>query len=194
MIQPQIVLASTSVYRRELLSRLQLPFISIAPIADETPLDKELPTETALRLARLKAQSLREQYPNALIIGSDQVAALENQQIGKPITHENAVKQLRAMRGKAVAFHSALCLLNAANGKTQLDLVTSTVWFRYSTDEQIENYLQLEQPYQCAGSAKSEGLGIALIEKIQGDDPNALIGLPLISLITMLNNEGVHLI
>lgn len=189
----QLVLASTSIYRRELLLRLQLPFSVVAPDVDETPLAGEAPEKTAGRLAELKARAVREQFPDALIIGSDQVAVLEGIHLGKPLTHENALRQLRFMSGKTVVFHTALCLFHSAANRVQHDVVASQVTFRSLSDVQIERYLSREQPYHCAGSAKTEGLGIALIEKIRGDDPNALIGLPLISLVSMLANEGVEL-
>jgi len=190
----QLILASSSIYRRELLERLQLPFEVVSPDVDETPLPEEKPEQTALRLAQLKARKIGESHADALIIGCDQVATLDGQQLGKPLTHDNAVKQLRLMRGRSVAFHSALCLFNAASGNMQAENVIYEVRFRDLSDTQIENYLLKEQPYHCAGSAKSEGLGIALIEWMRGDDPNALIGLPLIALIGMLRNEGVSVI
>ncbi|MEW6313277.1 MAG: Maf family nucleotide pyrophosphatase [Pseudomonadota bacterium] len=194
MKTPQLVLASTSVYRRELLARLQLPFAVAAPDVDETPLPGETPPATALRLAEAKARKVGASHPNALIIGSDQVAVLDGVQLGKPLTHDNAVRQLKLMRGRSVIFHTALCLYNSASGNLQQAVVPTTVRFRQLSDTQIENYLVKEQPYHCAGSAKSEGLGIALIEAIQGDDPNALIGLPLIALVGMLQNEGVAVV
>ena len=190
----KLILASSSVFRRELLTRLQLPFTCISPEVDEAPLKSELPQETALRLAQVKARKVALNNQNALIIGCDQVATLDNVQIGKPLTHENATKQLRIMRGREVTFHSALCLYNAATQNMQVEVVPYIVQFRDLTDAQIENYLIKEQPYHCAGSAKSEGLGIAIIEKMIGDDPNALIGLPLIKLVSMLHNEGVYII
>lgn len=189
-----LILASSSPYRRELLERLQLPFTVIAPEVDETPLPEEKPNQTALRLAQAKARKIASTHPDALVIGCDQVATLDGLQLGKPLTHDNAVKQLRLMRGRTVNFHSALCLFNAATGGMQAEDVVYEVRFRNLSDEQIENYLIKEQPYHCAGSAKSEGLGIALIEWMRGDDPNALIGLPLITLIGMLNNEGVSVL
>jgi septum formation protein len=176
------------------MERLQMPFISISPHVDETPLNEELPQETALRLAQVKARKVAEDHKNALVIGCDQVATLDDMQLGKPLTHDNAVKQLRTMRGREVIFYSALCLYNAATGHMQAETVPYVVKFRDLNDEQIERYLLKEQPYHCAGSAKSEGLGIALIESMTGEDPNALIGLPLIKLITMLQNEGVNVI
>ncbi|WP_334107269.1 Maf family nucleotide pyrophosphatase [Methylobacillus sp.] len=189
-----LILASSSPYRRELLERLQLPFSVLSPDIDETPLAGELPEQTALRLAQAKALKVADMHPDALIIGCDQVATLDGLQLGKPLNHENAVRQLTLMRGRSVIFHSALCLYNAANQQMQTDVVPYTVIFRDLSNAQIENYLRREQPYQCAGSAKSEGLGIAIIAAMQGDDPNALIGLPLIRLIDMLNNQGVAII
>jgi len=190
----KLILASSSIYRRELLTRLQLPFSCIAPEVDETPLTDELPQDTALRLAQVKARKIGMTHTNALIIGCDQVATLDNQQLGKPLTHENATRQLRLMRGREVIFHSALCLFNTETQNMQAQVVPYLVKFRNLTDTQIESYLNKEQPYHCAGSAKSEGLGIAIIEKMTGDDPNALIGLPLIALINMLNYEDLFVI
>lgn len=190
----KLVLASTSPYRRELLSRLKLPFEVCSPEVDETPQPGETPEQTACRLAIAKAKTPAKNFPDALIIGSDQVATLDDRQLGKPHTHENAVKQLTMMSGRSVVFHTALCLYNSRTGNTQAREVPFTVHFRKLTDAQIERYLVKEQPYNCAGSAKSEGLGIALIEKMSGDDPNALIGLPLIALIEMLENEGMSVI
>lgn len=190
----ELILASSSVYRRELLTHLQVPFSCISPEVDEAALANELPQETALRLAQVKAQKVGVSNTNALIIGCDQVATLDNQQLGKPMNHENATRQLRMMRGREVVFHSALCLYNSTTQHMQAEVVPYVVKFRNLTDAQIENYLLKEQPYHCAGSAKSEGLGIAIIEKMIGDDPNALIGLPLIALVSMLQNEGVAVI
>jgi septum formation protein len=189
-----LILASSSVYRRELLERLQIPFTVEFPDVDETPLKGEAPEVTALRLAQAKAHKIGQSHPNSLIIGCDQVATLDNMQLGKPLTHDNAVKQLRLMSSRIVNFHSALCLYNSASSNMQADVVTYEVKFRDLSDAEIENYLLKEQPYHCAGSAKSEGLGIALIEWMRGDDPNALIGLPLIALINMLKTEGVTVI
>lgn len=190
----KLILASSSPYRRELLERLQLPFSTISPEVDETPLAGETPNQTALRLAQAKARKVAESHPDTLVIGCDQVATLEGLQLGKPLTHDNAVKQLRLMRGRIVNFHSAMCLYNPQTGNMQAEDVVYEVKFRMLSDSQIENYLVREQPYHCAGSAKSEGLGIALIEWMRGDDPNALIGLPLIRLISMLEKEGVAVI
>ncbi len=189
-----LILASSSPYRRELLTHLQIPFSCVSPEVDETPLADELPQETALRLAQAKARKIGATHTDALIIGCDQVATLDNQQLGKPLTHENATRQLRLMRGREVTFHSALCLYNASTQNMQAEVVPYIVKFRNLTDVQIESYLTKEQPYHCAGSAKSEGLGIAIIEKMTGDDPNALIGLPLIALVNMLHHEGVAVI
>lgn len=191
---PKLILASSSIYRRELLERLNIPFSVVVPDIDESPFPQETPEETALRLAQTKARKVGSQHPDALVIGCDQVATLDGLQLGKPLTHENAVKQLSMMRGRIVLFHSALCLYNADTGSMQAEDVIYEVKFRNLTDAQIENYLRLEQPYHCAGSAKSEGLGITLMEYMRGDDPNALVGLPLISLISMLQNEGVPVI
>ena len=189
-----LILASSSIYRRELLSRLQLPFTCIRPEVDESALTHELPQQTALRLAQVKARKVGLSHRQSLIIGCDQVATLDNIQLGKPGDHENATVQLRLMRGREVVFHSALCLYNPTTDRMQTEVVPYTVKFRELSDAQIENYLRKEQPYNCAGSAKSEGLGIAIIERMVGDDPNALIGLPLIKLVNMLQNEGIAVI
>ncbi len=189
-----LILASSSIYRQELLSRLQLPFVCISPEIDETPLAHEQPEQTALRLAQLKAKKIALQQPDALIIGCDQVATLDGMQLGKPMNHFNATKQLQLMRGREVTFHSALCLYNAKTQAMQASVVPYCVQFRDLSDAEIEAYLNKEQPYHCAGSAKSEGLGIAIIEKMHGDDPNALIGLPLIALVNMLKNEDVSVL
>ncbi len=189
-----IVLASTSIYRSQLLSTLQLAFQTASPNVDETPVAGESAKQTAQRLSQLKAQAVAPQYPNALIIGSDQVALLGDQQLGKPLTHDNAVRQLRAMRGKTVDFYTAVSLLNALTKDMQTALAVTRVSFRDISDDEIERYLRKEQPYHCAGSAKSEGLGITLIKRIQGDDPNALIGLPLILLIDMFKKQGVEIL
>lgn len=189
-----LILASTSPFRRELLARLGVPFITAAPDIDETALPGEMPEQTALRLAEAKARAIANEHPAALIIGSDQVACLDGQTFGKPGNHANAVRQLQTLRGRQVNFFTGLCLLNGKTGKVQVRGVPTLVKFRQLDDQSIDRYLLREQPYNCAGSAKSEGLGIALIEKIEGDDPNALIGLPLIALCDMLLNEGVSII
>jgi septum formation protein len=189
-----LILASSSVYRRELLQKLQIPFSCVSPKLDESAFADEKPHETALRLAQEKAKKIAEEYSHALVIGCDQVATLDGEQLGKPGNHINAVKQLKKMRGREVTFYSALCLYNAATENMQTQIVPYLVKFRQLTDEEIESYLTKEQPYHCAGSAKSEGLGVALIERMLGEDPNALIGLPLIKLVGMLKNEGVNVI
>jgi septum formation protein len=188
-----LVLASTSIYRSELLKRLQIPFETAAPNVDETPLPNESARATSLRLAEEKARVVAARYPDALIIGSDQVALMDGQQLGKPLTHDNAVKQLQMMRGKTTCFYTALTLLNSKTGNIQTEVAENFVTLRQLGDAEIEGYLLKEQPYHCAGSAKSEGLGIALMSKMTGDDPNALIGLPLILLIEMLRRENVQL-
>ena len=191
----RLILGSSSIYRRELLSRLQLPFTSISPDTDETPLAGEAPEQTALRLAKDKAAAIARQAPDALIIGSDQVATLDGEQIGKPGDHSNALKQLQKMRGRQVVFHTALCLLDASAPDSEFGLqlanVQTLVSFRDLPDHELDAYLRMEQPYDCAGSAKNEGLGIAIIEKIESQDPTALTGLPLIALTTMLRNAGM---
>ena len=188
------MLASTSRYRRELLARLRLPFEVAAPGVDETPLPGEAPRAIALRLAQAKARAAAPAFPEALIIGCDQVAALGDACLGKPGSHQNAVAQLKAMRGREVVFHTALALLNAKRGVIRARDVPTTVRFRDYNDREIERYLQQEQPYDCAGSAKIEGLGIMLVERVVGDDPSALIGLPLIQLAEMLRSEGVAIV
>lgn len=190
---PRLVLASTSTYRRELLNRLGIPFEIAAPDCDESPLPEELPTAVAERLAEAKARAVVAQFPDALIIGSDQVAYLGHRSFGKPGTRERAKAQLQAMRGQTVIFHTGLCLLNAATGRTQLRGIPTEVRFRDLSDAEIERYLDKEDALNCAGSAKSEGLGIALLSHLRGDDPNALIGLPLIALCDMLRAEGLDL-
>jgi septum formation protein len=193
---PRLILASSSAYRRELLARLRLPFESISPDIDETALPGETPPETALRLARAKAAAVASSAPGALVIGSDQVATLDGEQIGKPGDHANALAQLRKMRGRRVVFHTALCLWDgrAADPEqsAQVEDVQAFVTFRDLPDEELDAYLRIEQPYDCAGSAKNEGLGIAILEKIESSDPTALTGLPLIALTTMLRRSGVR--
>ena len=186
-----IVLASTSPFRRDLLNRLQIPFTVAQPEVDETARPSETPEHTALRLAQAKAHAVAAQHSDALIIGSDQVASLDGKAFGKPGNHENAVRQLQMMRGRTVSFFTGLCLLNARTGTMHIRGVPTWVTFRALGDAEIENYLTRERPSTCAGSAKSEGLGIALIAKIEGEDPNALIGLPLIALCELLRLEGV---
>lgn len=188
-----LVLASSSIYRSQLLKRLNLQFQTMAPNVDETPLPQESARATSVRLAQVKASAVAGKYPDALIIGSDQVALLDGNQLGKPLTHDNAVNQLRAMRGKTTHFYTALTLLNSRTGHMQTEVAENFVTLRDLGDDEIEGYLLKEQPYHCAGSAKTEGLGIALISRMSGDDPNALIGLPLILLVEMLRRENVRL-
>lgn len=191
MNYPRLVLASSSRYRSELLARLRIPFATAAPNVDESPLLNETAQQTSARLSLTKAQAIATLYPDALIIGSDQIALLDNQQLGKPLSHSNAVMQLRAMSGKKVSFYTALTLLNTRSQTTQTEVAVNHVHYRELSDAQIESYLLAEKPYDCAGSCKTEGLGIALISRMEGDDPNALTGLPLILLVSMLLKEGV---
>lgn len=189
-----LILGSTSRYRKELLARLCIPFQVEAPEVDETPLALEAPKDLALRLALAKARAVANKYPDAVVIGSDQVADLEGEPLGKPGNHTNAVKQLKRMRGKTVIFQTALSVVCVATGFEQTDLAAVKVTFRDLTDAEIESYLKAEEPYDCAGSAKSEGLGIALLAAIDNDDPTALIGLPLIRTCHMLRAAGVKLL
>lgn len=191
--RPRLVLASTSPYRQELLARLGIPFETTAPNVDESPAAGEMPQALALRLACAKAQAAQAAFPDALIIGCDQVAAVGATLLNKPGTHARAVEQLKLMSGKQIAFFTALCLLNARTLQRQTAIVPVTVHMREFSTGQIERYLQAERPYDCAGSARIEGLGITLVARLDGDDPNALIGLPLIKLCDMLRNEGVDL-
>lgn len=194
--QPRLILGSSSVYRRELLSRLHLPFDVMTPDIDETPQPGESPEATALRLAKEKAAAIAGKVQNALVIGSDQVATLDGEQIGKPGTHDKALQQLQKMRGRTVVFHTALCLFDGRDGvdspQHQLENVRTSVTFRNLSDHELDAYLRIEQPYDCAGSAKNEGLGIALIERIDSSDPTALTGLPLIALTAMLRRAGME--
>ncbi|HWH80713.1 MAG TPA: Maf family nucleotide pyrophosphatase [Burkholderiaceae bacterium] len=189
--RPPLILASTSRYRRELLGRLHLPFEVHAPAVDETARPGEAPAALAQRLALAKAQAVSAQWPDAVVIGSDQVADLDGAPIGKPGTHERAVAQLRAMRGRAVVFHTAVAVVRAASGHVGTALVSVTVRFRALGDAEIEHYLRTEQPYDCAGSAKCETLGIALLDGIDSDDPTALVGLPLIRTSALLRAAGI---
>ncbi|MFL6674900.1 MAG: Maf family nucleotide pyrophosphatase [Massilia sp.] len=194
---PRLILASSSAYRRELLGRLQLPFESVAPDIDESPLPREAPEATALRLARAKAAAVAQLAPGSLVIGSDQVATLDGEQIGKPGNHANALAQLQKMRGRRVVFHTALCLWDGRAADpvlaAQLENVQTFVTFRNLPDDELDAYLRIEQPYDCAGSAKNEALGITILERIESLDPTALTGLPLIALTTMLRRAGVRL-
>ena len=188
-----LVLGSTSVYRRELLQRLRLPFTVAAPAVDETPLPGEPPAQLAQRLALAKAHAVATLHPEAVVIGSDQVADLAGQPLGKPGDHARATAQLQRMRGHTVVFHTAVAVVCHANGFVQTDLAPVRVRFRELSDAEIERYLRAEQPYDCAGSAKSEGLGISLLEAIDSDDPTALIGLPLIRTCRLLRAAGLVL-
>ena len=189
-----MVLGSTSVYRRGLLERLRIPFSVVAPDVDETPHPGETPRALALRLALAKAQAVAALHPDAVVIGSDQVADLGGQPLGKPGEHARAVQQLRQMRGQTVIFQTALAVVCLATGFEQVDLAEVRVVFRDLSDHEIESYLQAEKPYDCAGSAKSEGLGIALLASIDNDDPTALVGLPLIRTARLLRQAGVKLL
>ncbi|HEY0491280.1 MAG TPA: Maf family nucleotide pyrophosphatase [Telluria sp.] len=195
-VQPRLILASGSAYRRELLQRLRLPFEVMAPDIDEAPLAGEAPEATALRLACAKARAVAERAPGSIVIGSDQVATLNGEQIGKPGTHEAALAQLRKMRGRRVVFHTALCVWDgratALTGPAQVENVQVFVTFRDLPDAELDAYLRIEQPYDCAGSAKNEGLGIALLAEIDSTDPTALTGLPLIALTGMLRKAGIQ--
>lgn len=190
----RLVLASTSPYRKTLLERLGLAFEVAAPHVDERPLRGEAPCDTALRLAGLKAQAVRAAHRDALIVGSDQVALSEGRLLGKPGDHASAVRQLRALSGKIAEFHTAVTLLDATNSQAQSRIVPCKVLFRTLDDARIENYLRREQPYDCAGSAKIEALGIALVARVDTEDPTSLIGLPLIALTEMLERAGLPVI
>ena len=189
----ELILGSSSPYRRELLERLRLPFTVVSPQIDETPPLGETPPETALRLALEKARHIAQFHPNALIIGADQVATVDGAQIGKAGGFDKALAQLQTMRGKTALFHSALCLYDARNDSYQLENIVTKTTFRDLPDEELAAYLRIEQPYDCAGSAKVEALGITILEKVESDDPTALIGLPLIALTGMLRHVGVSL-
>jgi len=191
---PRLVLASTSAYRRSLLERLGIAFSVADPGVDETRRPGEAPESLARRLAEAKALAVAERFPAAIIIGCDQVAHCDGEIFGKPGTHPNAVRQLRALSGRAVLFDTAVCVHDAMDGSTEVRVVPCRVTFRALDDATIERYLRKEQPYDCAGSAKSEGLGIALIARIEGDDPNALVGLPLIALVDLLRERGLDVV
>ncbi|WP_341887603.1 Maf family nucleotide pyrophosphatase [Variovorax sp. YR752] len=189
--RPPLILASTSRYRRELLERLRLPFDVLSPQVDETPRPGEAPARLAARLADAKAAAVAALHPDAVVIGSDQVADLDGEPVGKPGTHERAVQQLRAMRGRSVVFQTAVAVHRAASGYVGAALAPVTVRFRQLSDAEIEHYLRTEQPYDCAGSAKCETLGIALLDAIESDDPTALVGLPLIRTSALLRAAGI---
>ena len=189
---PRLILASTSRYRRELLARLCLPFDVISPAVDETPLATESPSELAQRLALAKAEAVAARERNAVVIGSDQVAELDGRPIGKPHNHTRAIEQLRSMSGRRVIFHTAVAVVRHDRHYARALLAPVAVTFRELAEDEIDHYLRVEQPYDCAGSAKSEGLGIALIAAIESDDPTALIGLPLIRTCTLLREAGLN--
>ncbi|MDH0380319.1 Maf family nucleotide pyrophosphatase [Comamonas aquatica] len=192
--QRPLILGSTSRYRRELVERLNLPFTTVSPDVDETPLPGEAPGALALRLALAKAHAVAALHPEAIVIGSDQVSDLNGQPMGKPGTHERAVEMLRAMRGQTVMFHTAVAVVCQATGFAQSDVAVIRTVFRSDlSDDAIERYLRAEQPYDCAGSAKSEGLGISLLDAIHSDDPTALIGLPMIRTCRMVRAAGIAL-
>lgn len=191
---PPLILASTSIYRRELLQRLRLPFTVEAPQVDETPHAEEPPAQLAIRLALAKAQDVATRHPHAVVIGSDQVADLAGQPLGKPGSHERAVAQLQQMRGQTVLFQTAVAVVCQSSGFCQHALAVVRVKFRDLSDTDIEHYLRAETPYDCAGSAKSEGLGIALLDSIDNDDPTALVGLPLIRTCRMLRAAGIDIL
>lgn len=193
-MQAPIILASSSVFRKELLERLNLPFECHSPEVDESVQSGECAEAYVCRLARQKAQTIANKYPQAVIIGSDQCALLEDQILGKPGDHNNALKQLKAAQGKSVMFHTGLCVMQASTGFSETADIPFQVRFRNLSDQQLNHYLEIEQPYQCAGSFKSEGYGAALFDYMQGDDPTALIGLPLIRLVSMLENAGITVI
>tara|TARA_R110002050_G_scaffold1244_4_gene8603 strand:- start:36857 stop:37447 length:591 start_codon:yes stop_codon:yes gene_type:complete len=190
----QLILGSSSPFRAEILNKLGLPFIQVSPDVDESSLDGEQPEQLVQRLSEQKAYKIAETHPNALIIGSDQVAILDGKVLGKPGNHDNAVKQLTAASGKTVSFLTGLALLNSRTGHIQSVIETFEVSFKILSASQIDFYLRQEQPYQCAGSFKSEGFGISLFSKLKGNDPNSLIGLPLIRLISLFEAEGLDVL
>ena len=194
VISRPLILGSTSKYRRELLQRLRVPFDAVSPDVDETPHPHEAPRDLAMRLALAKAQAVAAQHPNAVVIGSDQVADLNGEPLGKPGTHERAVLQLQKMRGQTVVFQTAVSVVCQASRFAQTELAQIKVRFRDLSDAEIEAYLRAEEPYDCAGSAKSEGLGIALLDAIDNDDPTALIGLPMIRTARLLRAAGIDLL
>ena len=192
--RPTLVLGSSSPFRKELLSRLMIPFETANPDINESPLGNETPIQLVERLAIEKAQAVATQFPNALVIGSDQVALHPGDEIvGKPHTHERAVEQLKTASGQQIRLYTGLALINSDSGEIQSEVVPFTVHFKTLSEQTIESYLRKEEPYNCAGSVRSEGLGIALFERLEGDDPNALIGLPLIRLVAMLENANFSL-
>jgi MAF protein len=191
---PKLLLASSSIYRKALLEKLGLPFETASPSIDESPRAYEMPPELAMRLARAKAGALSQAFPGYLIIGSDQVAILADRQLTKPGNRENAIRQLRAASGQAVTFYTGICVLDSATTEAKTDLDRTIVHFRRLTDAQIEHYVDRDRPFDCAGGFKSESLGIALFDRIEGEDPNALIGLPIIRLVRLLEAFDVRVI
>ena len=191
---PPLILGSSSRYRRELLERLRLPFTVVAPQVDETPLPGEAPAALAQRLALAKARAVAELHPQAVVIGSDQVADLDGQTLGKPGSHERALEQLRLLSGRPAVFHTAVAVVRGDTRFEEVTLASVTVRFRTLGAEEIERYLRLEEPYDCTGSARSEGLGIALLEAIHSDDPTALVGLPLIRTSRLLRDAGIDVL
>lgn len=191
---PELILGSTSIYRRELLERLKIPFRVVSPDIDETPLENETPQQLVERLSVEKARFVASSNPGSLVIGSDQVAVHDGKIVGKPHTHDKAMQQLREANGKEIMLYTGLSLVNADTGEALTEVVPFQVVFRKLSEQQLESYLFKEQPYHCAGSVKSEGLGIALLERFEGEDPNTLIGLPLIRLIRMLEHFGFDVI
>jgi len=192
--QQELILGSTSIYRKQLLERLQIPFRTVAPDIDETPQPGEKPQDLVGRLALEKARHVAAQNPSSLVIGSDQVAVHNGKIVGKPYTHDKALEQLIAANGRRISLFTGLALVNGDTGEEQMEVIPFEVVFRNLTEQQLENYLHKEQPYHCAGSVKSEGLGIALLERFEGEDPNTLIGLPLIRLVRMLEKAGMSVL
>ena len=190
----KLILASTSPFRKAILDKLDIVFDTESPETDETALDNETPQQLVERLSIAKAKAIADKNENALVIGSDQISVINGEITGKPHTHENAVKQLQAASGKTITFYTGLCLYNSQTNQYQSEVVPFNVVFRDLSDEKIENYLIKEQPYNCAGSFKSEALGIVLFEKFDGEDPNTLMGLPLIRLVKMLEQEGFSIL
>ena len=188
-----LILASSSPYRRTLLQRLEIPFESESPEVDESQIEDETPTDLVLRLAEIKAAEIAPAHPESLIIGSDQIAIAGNEILTKPGNHENAIKQLKKVSGKSIIFLTGLCVINTANKNIQKDCITYTVHFRDLSEDEIERYLLQEKPYDCAGAFKSEAYGVSLMQRMEGDDPTSLIGLPLIRLSEMLRNEGLNI-
>ena len=193
-MQATIILASSSVFRKSLLERLHLSFECHSPEIDESLLAGESASSYVCRLAEAKAQAVADKFPGAVVIGSDQCALLDDEILGKPGNHENALRQLKAAQGKTVVFHTGICVFQQATGFSEVDDILFQVKFRQLSDTQLEHYLQTEQPYQCAGAFKSEGYGVSLFNQMQGDDPTALIGLPLIRLTSMLEQAGIKVI